>query len=85
MVFQSEVNKLATIVKVIIMSLGKSLLKSNALECKWEAKVPKPRPNAGEMNAQKTKEFIGNMEQDVVASCIEDMAFVTKQKLIWLK
>ena len=78
MALRSKVNKLAIIVKVIMMALEKSLLHGSALKHKGEMKVPKPRPNAREKIAQKIEEFISNMEQDVATSYIEDVTFVSR-------
>ena len=80
-----EINELATIVKVIMMVMGKSQLEGGSLENKGKSKVPEPRLNVGKRNAQKTKEFIDDKEQDVVASYTLDEAFVARWKLSGLK
>ena len=53
---QSGVNKLASIEKVIMMVLEMSPQECGASECEGKEKVPEPRPNAGERNAQKVDE-----------------------------
>ena len=50
-----------------------------------QVKILEPMPDVGEKNAKKTEEFVTNMEQDVVASYIEDVSFIIKQKLSKLK
>ena len=53
---QSGVNKLVAIEKVTMMALGKSPQECGASEFEGKEKVPEPRPNAGERNAQKVYE-----------------------------
>ena len=48
---QFEVNKLATMMKVIIMVMGKISLEGGSSKHIREAKVPKPRPYRGERKA----------------------------------
>ena len=49
-----------------------------ASKCKGKEKVPEPRLNARERNAQKDEEDVDHMEHDVVASYTKDASLVTK-------
>ena len=80
-----EVNELVAMVKVIMIGLGKSPQEGGTSERKGKEKVLKPRLDAGEKNAQKIEEFVGNKEQEFMALYIEDAAFVARRKLNGLK
>ena len=54
---QFEVNELVAIMKMIIITIGKTLIVSDALECKGKSKVLELRPDTREKNVQKDKEY----------------------------
>ena len=67
-----EANELVTTMKVIMMAMGKTLIVGCASEYKGKDKVPKPKPNMRDKNAQKDEECVNNM----VASYIKEVAFI---------
>ena len=78
---QSKVNELITMMKVIMMTVGKTSIVGSALKCKGKEEVLELELDARERNAQKDEEYVGYMESDVVTSCTKDASLVTRQRL----
>ena len=67
----AEMSELTATVKVMMIALGNSSHEGGPSERRGKAKVPDPRPYAGERDAQKLENFIFDMDQYFLASGID--------------